>query len=182
MRNGTNKLVAGLVSGLVIGSIGTSYVLPKPEQTASAAGNGAVTAPSSTSFSSSSSKSSSSSTGTQAAPQTGKRGHHQGAANLSDVQSLDVAAGQYKDGTYQGEAVGYAPGLKVQVTIAGGKMTAIKITGHNETPGFYEKAFQVVPQEIIQAQSTKVDTVSRATYSSVGIMNAVNDALADAKA
>lgn len=224
MRNVRNKIVAGFVSGIVIGSIGTSCMLPKADNkamTASAAVNGGTTGNANGSgtnngigSSSSTSPGTSTNPGSTTAPsvkapttngsgtgstqqqapgttkqapqsgtqQRGKGGRHQGAADLNSVQSVDVAQGQYKDGTYTGEAVGYAPGLKVQVTIASSKISDIQITSHNETPGFYERAFQVVPQEIIQSQSTKVDTISRATYSCVGIMNAVNDALSDAQA
>ena len=57
------------------------------------------------------------------------------------------------------------------------EISNIDITNHNETPGFYEQAFEVVPAEIIQNQSTGVDTVSGATQSSIGIINAVNNAL-----
>lgn len=204
MKNVKNKIVAGFVSGMVIGSIGTSYMLPKADlraQTASAAvsGNDAGSmSPSTSSSAASPSPSPSAKAPTvnngstvpenRQAPQGavpqrgGKEGHHRGAADLNSVQEVDIAQGQYKDGVYTGEAVGYAPGLQVEVTIASSKIAAIKITKHNETPGFYERAFQVVPQAIIESQSTKVDTISRATYSCVGIMNAVSDALADAKA
>jgi len=40
----------------------------------------------------------------------------------------------------------------------------------------------VIIDEIISAQSTSVDTVSGATYSSKGIISAVKDALAQAEA
>jgi uncharacterized protein with FMN-binding domain len=206
MRNQTNKIVAGIVSGIVVGSIGTGYLLPQTEevlQTAAASRNvQAVPAGQSaakTPAVSSGTTGSTGSAGTQgqagatvpggarggSVPTGGEEGrgkHHQGAASLESVQSVDVASGQYKDGSYTGEAVGYAPGIQVQVTIADSRISAIKITKHNETPGFYETAFKVIPQAIIASQSTKVDTISRATYSCIGIINAVNDALADAKA
>lgn len=46
---------------------------------------------------------------------------------------------------------------------------------------FYEKAVKVVPSEIIEEQSTDVDTVSGATKSSHGIIQAVNAALLQAE-
>ena len=90
---------------------------------------------------------------------------------------VDVTSGKYIDGTYQGEASGYGPNLKVQVTVSSGKISDIKIASNNETPGFCEKPFEIVPKEIIQKQNTNVDTVSGATYSSKGIIKAVNNAL-----
>ena len=112
----------------------------------------------------------------------GKGGHHKGEASLDSTESIDVSKGNYSDGVYNGTADGYAKNLSVQVKISDGKISDIQVTSHNETPGFYEKAFELVPAEIIENQSTNVDTASGATYSSVGIINAVNNALADSKA
>jgi len=98
------------------------------------------------------------------------------AENISADVSMDKNA-KFKDGTYTGVAKGYASGLTVSVTIKDGKISDIKIISHNETPGFYEKAFSTVPKEIIAAQSTDVDVVSGATFSSRGIMAAVKNAL-----
>lgn len=87
---------------------------------------------------------------------------------------------KYKDGTYTGVGRGYRDGLTVSVTIKNNKITNIEIVSINDTPGYYEKATNVVPKEIINSQSTKVNTVSGATRSSNGIISAVNDALSEA--
>ena len=87
---------------------------------------------------------------------------------------------KYKDGTYIGTGTGYRPGLQVSVTIKNGKIADIKIASNNETPRFAEQPFAVVPNEIVQAQSTEVDGVSGATRSSNGIKQAVEDALKQA--
>jgi uncharacterized protein with FMN-binding domain len=86
----------------------------------------------------------------------------------------------YKDGQYNGVGRGFSPNLKVLVTVKDGKISEIKVLEHDETEGFYEKAFNKVPKEIIEKQSTVVDTVSGATRSSKGIIEAVNNALKDA--
>lgn len=101
--------------------------------------------------------------------------------NITTTSQTETAD-TYKDGTYTGTARGYKPGLTVSVTVSNGKVSDIEITSHNESKGFYEEPFEVVPQEIIDSQSTKVDAVSGATRSSVGIMNAVANALQGAKA
>jgi NosR/NirI family nitrous oxide reductase transcriptional regulator len=88
----------------------------------------------------------------------------------------------YKDGTYTGTADGFRPGLQVAVTIKNSKIANIEIVQINDTPRFYQNVINVVPNEIIQAQSTNVDTVSGATYSSRGIINATQAALDQAKA
>ena len=110
----------------------------------------------------------------KARPQGG--GQHGAAANVV-VDAVSVAAKTYTDGTYIGTGVGYAPGLKVQVTVKDNLITNVQIVSHNETPGFYEKAFNIVPDLIVEGQTTGVDTVSGATMSSKGIMSAVNAAL-----
>ncbi|WML37013.1 FMN-binding protein [Clostridium sp. OS1-26] len=88
---------------------------------------------------------------------------------------------KYKDGVYTGIGRGYRPNLEVEVTIKDGKIADIQIASNNETPRFAEEPFSIVPNEIIQAQSTKVDGVSGATRSSNGIKQAVEDALSKAR-
>ncbi|MEN8904957.1 MAG: FMN-binding protein [Clostridiales bacterium] len=87
----------------------------------------------------------------------------------------------YKDGVYSGTADGFKPGLTVSVTLKSDKITKIVITSHAESKGYYEEPFAVIPNKIINTQSTNVDVVSGATYTSKGIMNAVKNALNKAK-
>jgi uncharacterized protein with FMN-binding domain len=96
------------------------------------------------------------------------------------ASSTTASQGKYKNGTYTGTADGFRPGLQVAVTVKGGKISDIQIQQINDTPRFYHRAVGVVPNEIIQAQTPDVDTVSGATYSSTGIINAVKNALSKA--
>lgn len=98
----------------------------------------------------------------------------------SNTNTSAVSSTKYKDGTYTGVGRGYRDGLTVSVTIKNNKITNIAIVSINDTPGYYEKATNIVPKEIINSQSTKVNTVSGATRSSNGIISAVNDALSEA--
>jgi uncharacterized protein with FMN-binding domain len=92
-----------------------------------------------------------------------------------------VQGATFKDGTYTGEANGYRPGLQVSVEIKNNTITSIEILQHNEVNArFYQRAINAIPQEILNAQSTDVDTVSGATFTSTGIINAVNNALSKA--
>lgn len=87
----------------------------------------------------------------------------------------------YKDGEYITEANGYRPGLKVKTVIKDGKIDSIEIVSHNEVNSrIYKRAMDTVPNEIIDRQSTDVDTVSGATRTSNGIKNAVDKALQEA--
>lgn len=101
----------------------------------------------------------------------------------SITNTIDKSENQegYKDGIYTGEGNGYNPGLKVQVEIKDGLINDIQILEHNEVGQmFYQPAFTEIPTQIIEKQTTDVDIVSGATYSSKGIMEAVNDALSKA--
>jgi len=87
----------------------------------------------------------------------------------------------FKDGVYTGQATGFRPGLNVSVTISGNKVTDIKVTSHNEVNSrYYQRPIDTVPKEIIESQSLDVDTVTGATKTSIGIINAVNNALSKA--
>ena len=89
----------------------------------------------------------------------------------------DAAA--YKDGTYYGSGTGFGGPLKVMVEISGGKIASIQIVENSDGSDYISKAASLI-DSIIAKQSTNVDTVSGATYSSVGIIQAVRDALSQA--
>ena len=78
---------------------------------------------------------------------------------------------------YIGEAKGFDGPIKVKVTMDGDKIAKIDVLSHGDTPGISDKAFSTIPQAIIDAQSTQVDVAAGATFSSQGIMAAVEDAL-----
>lgn len=103
-------------------------------------------------------------------------GKNDSIAYTSDYNNTQ-STGKYKDGVYEGEGNGYRPGIKVNVTIKDNKITDISIIDNNETPRFFNRVEPIIPEEIIQSQSTDVDGVSGATRSSNGIKEAVNDAL-----
>lgn len=83
----------------------------------------------------------------------------------------------YNDGTYVGSATGYSPNLNVSVVVKGDKILSVTVTDNNETPPFLERANLAVTSAIVANQSTSVDTVSGATRSSLGIINATEAAL-----
>ena len=102
-------------------------------------------------------------------------GQGQGSTFVAEV--ADAAA--YKDGTYYGSATGFAGPIKVKVVISGGKIASVEIVSTSDGSSYIGKA-SVITGKIVSSQSTNVDTVSGATYSSVGIINAVRNALAQA--
>ncbi len=101
----------------------------------------------------------------------------------SQTTSLSSESGSYKDGTYEGTGTGYRGAeTTVSVVVKNGKITDITTVSNGDDKPFYSRAFTTVSKEIISNQSTDVDSVSGATFSSNGIMSAVEDALSNAKA
>jgi len=71
--------------------------------------------------------------------------------------------------------------VKVKVTMDGDKIAKIEVLSHNETPGISDPAFNTLPDAIVAANSTQIDTVSGATRTSEALIAAVNDALSQVK-
>ena len=81
------------------------------------------------------------------------------------------------DNEYIGEGEGFGGTIRVKVTMDGDQISKIEVLSHGETAGVSDPAFETIPDAIIAAQSTEVDAAAGATFSSKGIMEAVNDAL-----
>lgn len=85
-----------------------------------------------------------------------------------------------KDGTYEGSAYGFGDLITVSVTLKDGKMTDIAVlSADGEDKPYYKQAVSVL-NEMLEAQSTEVDTVSGATLTADGLIDAVADALGKA--
>lgn len=119
-------------------------------------------------------------TGEKDSGTTGQSQSGSGAAagSSTSVQAVEYPSA-YKDGTYYGTGTGFGGTLKVKVEISGGKITSIQIMENQDGSEYISKASALI-NTIIQNQSTNVDTVSGATYSSVGIIQAVRNALSQA--
>ncbi|MCC8102437.1 MAG: FAD-binding protein [Clostridiales bacterium] len=102
------------------------------------------------------------------------------ATESAEVQDDSTTA--YTAGTYQGSAGGRGGDITVEVTLSDSAIEAIEIVEHQETPGISDLPLSRIPEEIIQYQSLDVDTISGATLTSNGIINAVADALNNAGA
>lgn len=83
----------------------------------------------------------------------------------------------YADGIYEGTAPGYGGDITVKVTMESGAIIAVDlVNADEETPSFLKKA-RTVLTDIVENNTWEVDTVSGATFSSRGILNAVKNAL-----
>lgn len=87
----------------------------------------------------------------------------------------------YTDGTYEGKADGFGGAIEVAVSIESGKLLGIEVkSAKNEDEAYFAMAKDII-DVIIKEQSTDVDTISGATFSSTGIKNAVANALEGAQ-
>lgn len=99
-------------------------------------------------------------------------------SSLAEIAAVQDAAA-YKDGTYYGTGKGFAGTMKVKVDIAGGKIVSISIVSTKDGDSYVKSASSLL-DTIVEKQSTNVDTVSGATFSSRGIIAAVRSALSQA--
>ena len=98
-----------------------------------------------------------------------------------NADSTDTAEQVYKDGTYTGDGQGFGGNIQVQITIADDTLTDIQVVSAEKEDSAYLSQGKAVIDRILEAQSTDVDTVSGATFSSTGILMAVEDALGKAE-
>ncbi|MDU2639788.1 MAG: FMN-binding protein, partial [Finegoldia magna] len=95
------------------------------------------------------------------------------------VGKISVGSKQIKDGQYIGTAQGFNGPIKVRVTVKEGSIAKIEILSHHDDNPYFQRASRVI-SKILGKPGKSVDTVSQATYSSRGIINAVNNALSKA--
>ena len=83
----------------------------------------------------------------------------------------------YADGVYIGSSRGYGGAVRVQVTMENGSITEVEVLdASHETKQFLRRAKRLLTA-VVDAQSWEVDAVSEATYTSRGILGAVQNAL-----
>ena len=109
---------------------------------------------------------------------SGAAGGGASAGGTVTVSKIEEPAA-YRDGTYYGTGTGFGGTMKVCVVVSGGKIASIDIVENSDTPSYLSSASSLI-STIISTQSTNVDTVSGATYSSRGIIEAVRSALSQA--
>lgn len=87
---------------------------------------------------------------------------------------------QYQNGTFSGSGEGFEGTITVSVSIENDKITNITVVSSSDDEPYWSEGKAVISR-ILSAQSTNVNTVSGATFSSVGILDAVRAALNSAK-
>lgn len=94
----------------------------------------------------------------------------------SNNESSEDKALSFNEGVYEGEAEGYNGPLKLEVEFDSEKIADIKVKESTETDKVGTPAFDIVIEDIINANGSGVDIVSGATVTSNSIKQAVNDA------
>lgn len=89
--------------------------------------------------------------------------------------SAEESAGA--DGTFAGIGSGFGGEMQVEVTVSGGVMEDIQIVSDHESSVVFNRAFPVIKERILEAQTPVVDSVTGATYSSYGVKKAVAEAM-----
>ena len=93
--------------------------------------------------------------------------------------TFSIANTNLKDGVYTGTGQGFNGPISVRVTVSGGNIVNVEILSYSDDAPYFNRAKAVI-SKMIGKQESSVDTVSGATYSSRGIIDAVRDALSKA--
>lgn len=100
---------------------------------------------------------------------------------LNNYQSIvaglkidEVDLSKVKDGTFQGSCDAIFVAADVSVTVKDHKIIDIRLIRHKTERGL---SAEVIPEEVVDAQSLQVDTISGATNSSKVIIKAIETAL-----
>lgn len=96
-------------------------------------------------------------------------------AEVAAMEIGTVKPAEIPDGTYTGACDVGLVQAKVAVTVNQGRLEAIELLEHKNGKG---AAAEVIPAQVLEAQSLGVDTVSGATSSSKVILKAIENALA----
>lgn len=94
------------------------------------------------------------------------------------ANQLEKAAGGQTVEVKTGTAEGYGGTITAEVTVAGDKILDLSLTGDKETPEIGGAAMAALQDAIIKNQSVQgIDAVSGATWTSNGVLDAVNSAM-----
>jgi uncharacterized protein with FMN-binding domain len=106
--------------------------------------------------------------------------------NSSASSSSGTTSSQYKNGTYTGNVSdAFYGSVQVQATIQGGKITNVEFLQYPNDRGqsirINNQAMPLLKSEAITAQSSNVDLITGATYTSMAFMDSLSSALNQAQ-
>ena len=92
--------------------------------------------------------------------------------NAVEIENIDLQ--QVSDGEYEGEYDAAIVKARVKVIVKNHRIVDIELLQHENGRG---KPAEVIPAQVVAAQSLQVDTISKATHSSKVILEAIEQAL-----
>jgi uncharacterized protein with FMN-binding domain len=106
-------------------------------------------------------------------------------ASSTNGSTSNSSSSQYKDGTYTGSVNdAYYGNVQVSATISGGKITGVKFLQypdtHSTSVAINQQAMPYLQQEAIQSQSSNVQLISGATFTSQAFQQSLQAALSQA--
>ena len=100
----------------------------------------------------------------------------------TEAPSVEAPAGAYTPGTYTASSKGFGGDVTVTITIGeDGAIAEVKMVGDGETPALGGVALTKLPDKMIAAQSSEVDVMTGATFTSKAAIAAAADCLAQAQ-
>ena len=91
--------------------------------------------------------------------------------NMGDTETASV------EETLTGTAEGFGGDINVTVVVKGDDIISVEAVGDGETPSIGSIAIDELPALIAEADSTEIDGITGATFTSDGIKAAVKNAL-----
>ncbi len=98
-------------------------------------------------------------------------------AQIDSGNLTEILEGSYTDGIFVGTGTGYKGEIEVQVIVENGLIEEISILSSGDDVPYFMRAEGTILSEVVESQNVDVDTVSGATFSSNGILEAIADAL-----
>ena len=98
-------------------------------------------------------------------------------AASSEAASSEAAADNGDSVTLTGEADGFGGKITATVVMSGDTITDVTFDGPDETPDVSGAALETLADEVVAANGTDIDTVSGATFTSQGCIDAAQAAL-----
>ena len=98
----------------------------------------------------------------------------------SGTSSATQPSASLKDGTYSGVGTSRRGNVQVSLSVQSGRISSVNITG--ATTEYPTRDLANLPGQVVSRQSSQIDIVSGATYSSLAFRGAVQQALQKAQA
>lgn len=90
----------------------------------------------------------------------------------------EEAVRNFTPGVYYGIGQGRGGAITAEVTLSDHRIERVQILSHTETPIISDAPLSWIPQDVVANQSLAVDVVTHATTSSLGIIEAITNAMA----